>query len=1092
MSRQMSGTKKFGGEKMYRTKDEGKEECIERNFQRDNSSSRKKAEHAFKTAARGIWNILKSSMQIFHIAIALLITIILASIAASTALAATNLIALQGTADNGGSPVNGNLVVIIWDQPTGGSMLYNSSSDFNNAISNGRFDVMLGSGTQILTLDYGVMYYMDISVNGIDLDFNGSERKMFESSVGNISGQYIKTNAISGSNIALDTITDANINSVAAISKSKISTSSTWAESDIPALSNSWAGTLNATRIVSASLLNVNSSQYCNINNLQSLNDTGLITSLNSSKAAVAACPSGQVVQNTTSSGVQCIPTGGVGTVISVTRGLGFNNTGTSITSTGTLDINASIVMMVSDQRYNNTALIGAVNTSTNLQSLGFNTTTQLNNIYLGINDQRYNDTSLINSLNTSKAAVATCPSGQVVQNTTSGGVQCVSTGGVGTVTSVTRGLGFNNTGTSITSSGTLDINASIVMMVSDQRYNDTSLINGVNTSANLQSLGFNTTVQLNNIYLGISDQRYNNTALIGAVNTSTNLQSLGFNTTTQLNNLYLGINDQRYNNTALIGAVNTSTNLQSLGFNTTTQLNNLYLGVSDQRYNDTSLINAVNTSTNLQSLGFNTTAQLNNIYLGISDQRYNNTLLINAVNTSANLQSIGFNTTAQLNNLYLGINDQRYNSTSLIGGVNTTTNIQSLGFNTTTQLNNIYLGINDQRYNDTSLINSLNSSKAATGACPNGQVINATTSNSIVCVPVLGFGATSLSASSIDSGVFGSDSGLDSYYTFNHNVSIGNNLTVGDSLNVANNANIGDNLTVGDNLNVVDNAVISDNLSVGANLYVGNYTYYNMSSDPSTPPPGQGIVYVKKISGRGLTKFKAPSGVDYALQPSLFQNSISVISAGGGATVNVFGTLLGGGAGTITHPATTERYGYMANIVTATAINAAAGTGETNTRWFRGSAVGANGFFFNARVAFPDATYVTCRTFTGLTSGTMLASVNSDNPAGDNVGFQYSTLRGDTNWKFMTKDNVNQNVTDTGLVFNATGVYDMFIYCTPQCQNISWRIDDVINGVTAEGTAVNNLPRNNTALRAGLFINTTSATARSIRFQRIYVESDR
>jgi len=86
-----------------------------------------------------------------------------------------------------------------------------------------------------------------------------------------------------------------------------------------------------------------------------------------------------------------------------------------------------------------------------------------------------------------------------------------------------------------------------------DQRYNDTTLINAVNTTANIQGLGFNTTAQLNGLYLGVGDQRYNDTVLINAVNTTVNIQGLGFNTTAQLNNVYLGIYDQRYNDTLLI-----------------------------------------------------------------------------------------------------------------------------------------------------------------------------------------------------------------------------------------------------------------------------------------------------------------------------------------------------------------------------------------------------------------------------------------------------------------------------------------------------------------------------------------------------------
>ena len=62
----------------------------------------------------------------------------------------------------------------------------------------------------------------------------------------------------------------------------------------------------------------------------------------------------------------------------------------------------------------------------------------------------------------TSVALAAACPAGQVVQNTTSAGVQCVAAGS-GTVTSVTRGYGFLNNATTITATGQLDLNTSLI-----------------------------------------------------------------------------------------------------------------------------------------------------------------------------------------------------------------------------------------------------------------------------------------------------------------------------------------------------------------------------------------------------------------------------------------------------------------------------------------------------------------------------------------------------------------------------------------------------------------------------------------------------
>ena len=60
------------------------------------------------------------------------------------------------------------------------------------------------------------------------------------------------------------------------------------------------------------------------------------------------------------------------------------------------------------------------------LDKPSYNTTTQLYSIFLNITDQRYNDSARIDSLNSTKANIGNCPAGQVVMNTTTSGVQCV------------------------------------------------------------------------------------------------------------------------------------------------------------------------------------------------------------------------------------------------------------------------------------------------------------------------------------------------------------------------------------------------------------------------------------------------------------------------------------------------------------------------------------------------------------------------------------------------------------------------------------------------------------------------------------------
>jgi hypothetical protein len=91
-----------------------------------------------------------------------------------------------------------------------------------------------------------------------------------------------------------------------------------------------------------------------------------------------------------------------------------------------------------------------------------------------------------------------------------------------------------------------------------------------------------------------------------------------------------------------------------------------------------------------------------------------------------------------------------------------------------------------------------------------------------------------------------------------------------------------------------------------------------------------------------------------------------------------------------------------------------------------------------------------------------------------------------------MTRDGTTQNLVNTGIAVTAAHVYDTFVFCSPQCTSINWRIDDVTAGTTAEGSTSNNLPGATTYLRGGLQVATIETVAKNIRMQRVYIESDR
>jgi hypothetical protein len=203
--------------------------------------------------------------------------------------------------------------------------------------------------------------------------------------------------------------------------------------------------------------------------------------------------------------------------------------------------------------------------------------------------------------------------------------------------------------------------------------------------------------------------------------------------------------------------------------------------------------------------------------------------------------------------------------------------------------------------------------------------------------------------------------------------------------------------------------------------------------------------------------------------------------------------------AGTLSHPAADNTYGWMTNFATAAAINSTAGTGNNATIWRRGaSSANAAGFFLVCRLGLPDASYnetgasTGARVWVGLTSGTVASMVTSDTPAGDYCGFHRCHVNGGqqhTNWRFKMRDNVTTSDADTGLVFTAQNVYVAYIYCMAGDSTIYWRIDNITAGTTAAGSTSSNAPRTTINMRAGLQVGTVNATARNIRMAILSTE---
>ena len=127
-------------------------------------------------------------------------------------------------------------------------------------------------------------------------------------------------------------------------------------------------------------------------------------------------------------------------------------------------------------------------------------------------------------------------------------------------------------------------------------------------------------------------------------------------------------------------------------------------------------------------------------------------------------------------------------------------------------------------------------------------------------------------------------------------------------------------------------------------------------------------------------------------------------------------------------------------------------------------------------------------RAFVGVTTGTLVNSVGSDNPAGHYAAFQYQSElpRDDTNWQCVTKDGTTQNVSDSGTAVGTVGI-EFEIEFRDAIPDVVFSIDGI---VVCTETA--NLPATNQRLRYVFGIETQTSTFKDIFSSWIYLESDK
>lgn len=315
----------------------------------------------------------------------------------------------------------------------------------------------------------------------------------------------------------------------------------------------------------------------------------------------------------------------------------------------------------------------------------------------------------------------------------------------------------------------------------------------------------------------------------------------------------------------------------------------------------------------------------------------------------------------------------------------------------------------------------------------------------------------------------------------------------------------------LGGDADLVWNKTTNDFILGGTNTGI---TMNGITNEPSAPSSGTLRYYTKAIAGRMMPKIKGPSGLDTVMQTALFQNRVLMYVPSTGTTGTGSGTGLGPvwtSGGTVTHPTPAStapaisnqmRRTRYANVVTTTnqTLGIKAAAADTLNYW-RGNAAGLGGFFYAARFIVELYPASTVRIFAGLTASSTTYVVASDTVLNNTCGLWHDTTDPSTGagaFNFVTRDGTTttkQQITLSNAIA-AGNSYDFYMWCAPNGSTIYWRLDDIVNNVTYEGSTSTTLPASTAFMGPQCAMSNGTAnitvTTTAIGIASVYTEADR
>lgn len=284
-------------------------------------------------------------------------------------------------------------------------------------------------------------------------------------------------------------------------------------------------------------------------------------------------------------------------------------------------------------------------------------------------------------------------------------------------------------------------------------------------------------------------------------------------------------------------------------------------------------------------------------------------------------------------------------------------------------------------------------------------------------------------------------------------------------------------------------------------------------ATNPTAPAADNVIIFGKNLAQRVLPASMGPSGMDAAMQPSMWRQKVGRWNPPGNATtvpgVEGFAAPTAVGTATARNVATTNLMTRTRRLGYVSAATAAALTGHysTTAQFTTGNGSGLGGFFYSCRFAMSDAAAVSgARAFVGMTSSVAAFTNVEPNTLTNCIGV--AQLSTDNTQLFLVYGGSAAQTaialgTDfapyNGTVGVTTGnMFDLTLFCPPGSNGVvNVRLENVSNGQVYNNTITPGTPGTqtpaNTTLLAHRAWRTNNATALAVGIDiiGIYIETD-